>query len=496
MYYTYDGNGNLAAEQFGSPAATTANNALVSEENGIYSTDYGFALIHPDTQTEEKNVYRRNYQWNERNQLVRSVDNQYTVEYRYGADGNRANKFARRTGFATETLYFNRMYQVNRENTKDAWVESKHIFVGDTRIVTKRTDEGNDDYGQEKEEQYFYHGDHLGSAQMVTGCDGRVYEHLEYTPYGELWVEHAEQDKASVDKTVFRFTGKERDGETGLYYYGARYLNPQTGLWLSTDPAMGEYVPQAPINDEAKKANGNLPGMGGVFNTVNLHLYHYAGNNPVKYVDPDGRLDIEGAVQHEQNAQEWQRRRIEDIKTGKIGTFTQGQWATVPGLGEGFAKYACAATTLLNAVARAYTLESGKEMSFEIGAQIMLSTVRGAKKIDEGGWVKSMPEALEHMAQKAGIRGRIWYVDNGTNEMWKIYTWLRGYALDENGVEKLDEYGNNIELTHFINGTGNGNVFDVYDGVVKSLNSRSLTTMRNTRGINYYLPYQPNRRSQ
>jgi hypothetical protein len=43
----------------------------------------------------------------------------------------------------------------------------------------------------------------------------------------------------------------------------ARYPNPQTGLWLSTDPAMGEYVPQAPINDEAKKANGNLPGMGG-----------------------------------------------------------------------------------------------------------------------------------------------------------------------------------------------------------------------------------------
>jgi RHS repeat-associated protein len=161
--------------------------------------------------------------------------------------------------------------------------------VGDTRIVTKRTDEGNDDYGQEKEEQYFYHGDHLGSAQMVTGYDGRLYEHLEYTPCGELWVEHAEQDKASVDKTVFRFTGKERDGETGLYYYGARYLNPQTGLWLSTDPAMGEYVPQAPINDEAKKANGNLPGMGGVFNTVNLHLYHYAGNNPVKYTDPDGR---------------------------------------------------------------------------------------------------------------------------------------------------------------------------------------------------------------
>jgi hypothetical protein len=69
---------------------------------------------------------------------------------------------------------------------------------------------------------------------------------------------------------------------------GARYLNPQTGLWLSTDPAMGEYVPQAPINDDVRKQNGNLPGMGGVFNVVNLHVYHYAGNNPVKYTDPDG----------------------------------------------------------------------------------------------------------------------------------------------------------------------------------------------------------------
>jgi RHS repeat-associated protein len=55
-------------------------------------------------------------------------------------------------------------------------------------------------------------------------------------------------------------TGKELDAETGLYYYGARYLDPKTGRWIS-----------------------------GVFNYVNLHVYHYAGNNPVRYVDPNGR---------------------------------------------------------------------------------------------------------------------------------------------------------------------------------------------------------------
>jgi hypothetical protein len=60
-------------------------------------------------------------------------------------------------------------------------------------------------------------------------------------------------------------------------------------MWLSADPAMGEYIPQAPINDEAKKHNKELLGMGGVFNYVNLHAYHYAGNNPVKLTDPDGR---------------------------------------------------------------------------------------------------------------------------------------------------------------------------------------------------------------
>jgi hypothetical protein len=52
---------------------------------------------------------------------------------------------------------------------------------------------------------------------------------------------------------------------------------------------MGEYIPGAPVNDEARRNNQNLPGMGGVFNLVNLHVYHYAGNNLVKYVDPDGR---------------------------------------------------------------------------------------------------------------------------------------------------------------------------------------------------------------
>ena len=90
----------------------------------------------------------------------------------------------------------------------------------------------------------------------------------------------------------YKFTAKEQDEETGFYYYGARYLDAKYSRWLSTDPAVSDYIPLAPVDDEAKKHNQQLPGQGGVFNVVNFQLYHYAGNNPVKYTDPDGRYSF------------------------------------------------------------------------------------------------------------------------------------------------------------------------------------------------------------
>jgi RHS repeat-associated protein len=124
---------------------------------------------------------------------------------------------------------------------------------------------------------------------VVTDREGKVYERYEYTPYGEVWIEWENRGVERNGTLPYRFTGKELDEETGLYYYGARYLDPRASRWLSADPAVGEYLPEAPTTEEARKRNGNLPGMGGIYNYVNLHVYHYAGNNPVKYTDPDGR---------------------------------------------------------------------------------------------------------------------------------------------------------------------------------------------------------------
>ncbi|MCL2722651.1 MAG: hypothetical protein FWD47_15085, partial [Treponema sp.] len=288
-HYSYDLNGNLIAERDGSNAVNPEVYRPYYQDGDLYWTDYGFGVTRPQTQNSSDGVYQRNYRWNERNLLSESSDSAYTVQYRYGADGQRAVKYVLNN--RRSTLYFNRMWQTN--DSRAEWVQSKHIYLGEQRILTKYNSEGNNNTQAERERIYYYHSDHLGSAQTITNHIGQLHERIEYTPYGELWIDWKNLNSPG-DGTPFRFTGKELDEETGLYYYGARYLDPRISRWLSVDPAMyeGDYLPSAPINDEARQRNQNLPGIGGIYNYVNFHVYHYGGNNPVKFVDPDGRNQV------------------------------------------------------------------------------------------------------------------------------------------------------------------------------------------------------------
>ena len=182
-----------------------------------------------------------------------------------------------------ESLYFDSVWQAQTDYP--SLRQSKHIYVGQSRVATQLNVQGHQDVGYENVNTYYYHSDHLGSSQVVSDYAGKEYERNEYTPYGELWVEKESDTRGLL---AFKFTGKELDSETGLYYYGARYLNPRTSRWASPDPVMEEYLPKAPVNDQARQGSRNLPGFGGVFNPINLAMYQYAANNPVKYKDPTG----------------------------------------------------------------------------------------------------------------------------------------------------------------------------------------------------------------
>lgn len=110
--------------------------------------------------------------------------------------------------------------------------------------------------------QFYYHPDHLGSSSYITNLDGEVVQHIEYVPFGEVFIE----ERNSVWNTPYLFNAKEFDEETGMYYYGARYYEPRLSLWMSTDGQQEEYP--------------------------NISSYTYSASSPVNYVDPDGNLVI------------------------------------------------------------------------------------------------------------------------------------------------------------------------------------------------------------
>ena len=287
-YYKYDANGNIICEQDGSFDGSENDESYYKVEQhseDVYSTDNGWGLFKDESgeARSQARKYRRTYTWNSRNQLVSSVDANYSTSYVYGQDGQRSNKYTQ----GSETLYFNKMWTLHTDNGNSVYggQYAKNIYLGETRIVTKLARADQKTAHEEMYKQYYYHSDHLGSASMITDWEGKEYQRVEYTPYGETWVEKT--NNSGSEFLPYRFTGKEVDQETGLYYYGARYLDPKYSMWISTDPALGEYIPE--MGKGNAKDSGSLPGMGGVYNHINFHLYHYAGNNPVRFVDPDGR---------------------------------------------------------------------------------------------------------------------------------------------------------------------------------------------------------------
>ncbi|MCX6611624.1 MAG: hypothetical protein NTW74_12330, partial [Acidobacteria bacterium] len=119
----------------------------------------------------------------------------------------------------------------------------------------------------------FLTGDHLGSVRLVTDGAGAVKQRRDYGPFGE------ELETASRTAILgygtggqrHRFTGKERDLETGLDYFGARYLASAQGRWTSPDAPFADHQLEDPQS---------------------WSLYGYVRNNPMKFIDTNGRAKV------------------------------------------------------------------------------------------------------------------------------------------------------------------------------------------------------------
>ena len=123
-----------------------------------------------------------------------------------------------------------------------------------------RTRAANDNFHDKdnyEKMQFYYHPDHLGSSSYITNLDGEVAQHIEYVPFGEVFIE----ERNNTWNTPYLFNAKEFDEETGMYYYGARYYEPRLSLWMSTD-----------LLEEKNYGNSS-------------YAYTY---NPITFIDPIG----------------------------------------------------------------------------------------------------------------------------------------------------------------------------------------------------------------
>ena len=189
-YYSYDENGNVILEQDEPITAQDEQRYEIQElgEN-LYGVEYGWALENEEEQNKigSSGVYKRRYRWNERNLMQESSENRQSVYYRYGADGQRALKSSNQS----ETLYFNTMWsRLHNSSAYNTERESKHIYLGSERLVTRTNGAGTQGNTYTAQvNTYYYHSDHLGSAHLITDYKGDEYERIEYTPYGEYWIE-------------------------------------------------------------------------------------------------------------------------------------------------------------------------------------------------------------------------------------------------------------------------------------------------------------------
>jgi RHS repeat-associated protein len=193
--------------------------------------------------------------------------------YVYGLRGQRSRKVIERNGnLKLEWIYLGAVtiFRRRRRDTNDLKLERWTVDISDNagriaQVDTKTKDDDNNDPANPLNVPLirYQYSNHLRSAILETDRDGNPISYEEYHPYGTTSYRSA-RPGFDVSLKQYRFSGKERDEETGLYYFGARYYASWLGRWTSSDPA------------------GFVKGT---------NLFKYCSDNPVMFADPSGKDD-------------------------------------------------------------------------------------------------------------------------------------------------------------------------------------------------------------
>ena len=203
---------------------------------------------------------------------------------------------------------------------------------------------------------YFYHPDHLGSVSLMTDEQGQVIERIEYAPYGSTSVR---EGSANVPH---QFTGQRLDLSTNLYFYHARYYDPQLGRFIQPDPTI-----QRPGDPQ------------------DLNRYTYARNNPLANVDPTGHG--------------WFKKFWHQIVSAVVGIATT--IATGGNVALGFQAYSLSSTALGAGRAIAEGASPGRVFA-AVGAGLAL----GAAFTNIGvGSIGSLPMRMAVFAEQGALIG-------------------------------------------------------------------------------------------
>ncbi len=285
--YDYDAVGNFKKmiHQFGNGAwtrdyeydeasilepATKKSNRLSATTIGQTIETYGYDVHGSMT----KMPHLAGMKWDFEDQLHEvDLGGGGTAYYVYDAGGQRIRKVVEKTNgsLIEERIYLGgfEVYRKRQSGSLDLERETLHIMDDQQRIAlveTKTLDSASPLTSYPSLIRYQL-GNHLGSASLEIDAAGEIISYEEYHPYGTTSYQ-AGPNAAEVSLKRYRYTGKERDEETGLYYHGARYYACWLGRWTSADPA------------------GLSDGS---------NLYAYVQGNPLRFFDPTGSFMTESS---------------------------------------------------------------------------------------------------------------------------------------------------------------------------------------------------------